>query len=48
MTQQIIINVFLASAVPRGALGCSKPPEIPKALQIRTKINPILKTVQNC
>ena len=28
--------------------GGSKPPEIPKALQNRAKLNPIVKTVKNC
>jgi len=37
MTQQTIINVFLASGLPRGGLGCLNPPEIPKALQNRAK-----------
>jgi len=33
-----------------GGLGCSNPPppEIPKALQNRVKLNPIVKTVKNC
>ena len=40
----------LYSGVPRGGVGCSKPPppEIPKVLQNRAKLNPIVKTVQNC
>ena len=29
-------------------LGCSNPPEIPKALQNRAKLNPIVKTIKNC
>ena len=33
------------SGVPRGGLN---PPEIPKALQNRAKLNPIVKTVKNC
>ena len=37
MTQQTIINVFLASGVPMGGYGCSNPPEIPKALQNHAK-----------
>ena len=28
--------------------GSNPPPEIPKALQNRAKLNPILKTVKNC
>jgi len=32
-----------------GGLGCSTPPpEIPKALENRAKLNPIVKTVKNC
>ena len=33
-----------------GGLGAFKPPpsEIPKALQNRAKLNPIVKTVKNC
>ena len=40
----------LSSGVPRGVgLGFSNPhPEIPKALQNRAKLNPIVKTVKNC
>ena len=38
-----------SSGVPRGSLGCSTPPpEIPKALQNRAKLNPTVKTVKNC
>ena len=37
------------SGVPRGGLsGFNPPPEIPKALQNRAKLNPIVKTVKNC
>jgi len=28
--------------------GVQTPPEVPKALQNRAKINPIVKTVKNC
>jgi len=28
--------------------GSNPPPEIPKALQNRAKLNPIVKTVKNC
>ena len=31
-----------------GGLGGSNQPEIPKALQNRAKLNPIVKTVKNC
>jgi len=31
-----------------GVGGSSPPPEIPKALQNRAKLNPIVKTVKNC
>ena len=32
-----------------GGLGCSTPPpEIPKVIQNRAKLNPIVKTVKNC
>ena len=37
------------SGVPRVGVGVFKPPlEIPKALQNRAKLNPIVKTVKNC
>ena len=37
------------SGVPRGVVwGVQTPPEIPKALQNRAKLNPIVKTVKNC
>jgi len=36
------------SGVPRGGGVKSPPPEIPKALQNRAKLNPIVKTVKNC
>ena len=39
---------FVPSGVPRGGVGGFKTPEIPKALQIGTKLNPIVKTVKNC
>jgi len=39
----------LWSVAYRGGLGGSNPlPEIPKALQNRAKLNPIVKTVKNC
>ena len=42
----------ISSGVPRGGgwFGGFKspPPEIPKALQNRAKLNPIVKTVKNC
>jgi len=31
-----------------GVLGVQTPSEIPKALQNRAKLNPIVKTVKNC
>ena len=31
-----------------GVVGSNPPPEIPKALQNRAKLNPIVKTVKNC
>jgi hypothetical protein len=31
-----------------GGRGFQIPPEIPKALQNRAKLNPIVKTVKNC
>ena len=34
--------------VPRGRGGFEPPSEIPKALQTRAKLNPIMKTVKNC
>jgi len=44
-------NVWV-SGVPRAGLGGGvlnpSYPEIPKALQNRAKINPIVKTVKNC
>ena len=36
------------SDVPRGVWGVQPPPEIPKALQNRAKLAPIVKTVKNC
>ena len=37
------------SGVPRGVGGFKPPPpEIPKALQNRAKLNPIVKNVKNC
>ena len=42
--------IFLqpGSGVPRVGWGSTPPPEIPKALQNRAKLNPIVKTVKNC
>ena len=44
------LNVIaIGSGEPRGGVGVFNPPsEIPKALQNRAKINPIVKTVKNC
>ena len=39
-------NELTGSGVPRGFWGVSKPPEIPKALQNRAKLNPIVETVK--
>ena len=42
-------EIATSSGVPRGGggiLGGSKPPEIPKALQNRGKLEPIVKTVK--
>ena len=37
------------SGVPTGGWGVQTPlPEIPKALQNRAKLNPIVKNVKNC
>ena len=38
--------IVLDSGVPRR--GFKPPPKIPKALQNRAKLNPIVKTVKNC
>ena len=49
-----IVVPFLVGARPmayrgQGGLGVKPPPpEIPKALQNRAKLNPIVKTVKNC
>jgi len=41
--------ILLLSGVPGGVWGVQPPtPEIPKALQNRAKLNPIVKTVKNC
>jgi len=37
-----------SSRVPKGGLGVQPPLKIPKALQNRAKLNPIVKTVKNC
>jgi len=44
------INRHIAVAYRGGGLVCSTspPPEIPKALQNRAKLNPFVKTVKNC
>jgi len=42
-------QLSVASGVPRGGgLGVQTPPYIPKALQNRAKLNPIVETVKNC
>ena len=45
--KQGIANTVLDSGVP-GGIWTAPPPEIPKALQNRAKLNPIVKTVKNC
>jgi len=41
--------VYRISGVPRGGLGVQTPPsQVPKALQNRAKLTPIVKTVKNC
>jgi len=41
--------VLQTSGVPRGVWGgLTPPPEVPKALQNRAKLNPIVKTVKYC
>ena len=44
------ICTAMSSGVPRGGGVQSRtlPPEIPKALQNRAKLNPTVKTVKNC
>ena len=42
-------SVLVGSGVPRrGEVQTPPPPEIPKVLQNRAKLNPIVKTVKNC
>jgi len=45
-------SIRLGPVAYRGGEGCEglnpPPPEIPKALQNRAKLNPIVKTVKNC
>jgi len=41
------LNQAMTSDVPRGG-GSTPRPEIPKDLQNRAKLNPIVKTVKNC
>jgi len=46
---QMTRTVPQSSGVPRGGRGVNPlPPEIPKAIQNRAKLNPIVKTVKNC
>jgi len=40
--------LYQSVAYRGGFGGFNTPPEIPKALQNRAKLNPILKTVKNC
>ena len=44
------LYIIIASVAYRGGVGEFKRPhpEIPKALQNRAKLNPIVKTVKNC
>ena len=44
------VSLKAVSGVPKGGgvWGVQHPPEIPKALQNRAKLNPIVKTVKNC
>ena len=45
----VIFKVLQVQWRTEGGLGVqSPPPEIPKALQNRAKLNPIVKTVKNC
>jgi len=46
----LFLKYVAHSGVPRGGFGVFEPPppEIPKALQNRAKLNPIVKTVKNC
>jgi hypothetical protein len=44
----VLVIVVLPVAYRRGAWGVQPPLEIPKALQNRAKLNPIVKTVKNC
>jgi len=49
VTIDIAVFQFLAVAYRGGGVvGGFKPPEIPKALQNRAKLNPIVKTIKNC
>jgi len=43
-------HILVPSGIPRvgGVFKQPPPPEIPKALQSRAKLNPIVKTVKNC
>ena len=43
----LTIAQWLLSVVYRGGIGEFTPPEIPKALQNRAKLNSIVKTVKN-
>ena len=43
-------NTYIPHAIKQGCTGWggSTPPEIPKALQNRAKLNPIVNNVKNC
>jgi hypothetical protein len=46
---EIVDMAYLNAVAYRGGVGVLKPPpEIPKALQNRAKLNPSVKNVKNC
>jgi len=47
-TDRWVGKVGRRRGVPRGVEGSPPTPEIPKALQNRAKLNPIVKAVKNC
>ena len=48
LTEGPVLPMRYVSGVPRGVSRPPPPQEIPKALQNRAKLNPIVKTVKNC